>query len=186
MLKDDKISILCCRILVCPLYSRIPVKFLVNDNLHHVIQRGWKRTLSASERQNLGFHEGRHSQNIHDGKQDACRDDDENWRYLWVQRVVSLAVVKYPSIFLTVLDRSRKWKLKLKEWEFDKKLTEKTMKILVAKAEKRAREGKETVFYHGGSQIASKKIERFKRQKLTTGWREASPTAGRCLVSTID
>lgn len=72
----------------------------------------------------------------------------------------------------------RKWKLKLKEWEFEKNLTEKTMKILVAKEKKRAREGKETVFYHHGSQITSKRIETFKRQKITNESEEASPSAG--------
>jgi len=52
---------------------------------------------------------------------------------------------------------SRKWKDKLKEWKFDKyliqNLTETEKGILVAKAAKRKLEGKDTVFYYGGTHI---------------------------------
>ncbi len=40
------------------------------------------------------------------------------------------------------------------------------MSIIVAKAEKRGREeGKETVFFHGQSEITRERIEQFKRRK---------------------
>ncbi|KAE9382026.1 hypothetical protein N431DRAFT_322170, partial [Stipitochalara longipes BDJ] len=60
----------------------------------------------------------------------------------------------------------RKWKEKLKEWNFDKNISASDMSIIVSKAEKRAREeGKETAFFHGGAQITRERIEQFKRRK---------------------
>jgi hypothetical protein len=42
------------------------------------------------------------------------------------------------------------------------------MMFVVAKANGRAgEEGKDTVFLHGGSQITSEKIEKFKRRKIS-------------------
>jgi hypothetical protein len=68
--------------------------------------------------------------------------------------------------------------MKLKEWGFDKHLTEKETKIVVAKAEKRARdEGKDTVFYHNGRLIPPTKIENFKRRKTVKESDVASPSA---------
>jgi UDP-2,3-diacylglucosamine pyrophosphatase LpxH len=56
----------------------------------------------------------------------------------------------------------------LKEWNFDKKISARDMSILVAKAEKRVREdGKDTIFFHGGSQITKERIDQFKRRKTT-------------------
>lgn len=53
----------------------------------------------------------------------------------------------------------RKWKLKLKEWGFEKYLSSAAMKILVAKAERRAVvEHKDTVFFHGKTQITPERI----------------------------
>lgn len=67
----------------------------------------------------------------------------------------------------------RKWKSKLKEWDFDKNLTKAEMKIAVAKAEKRAREdGKETVFFHRGEMIPPARVSKWKRKIMTT---ESSP-----------
>ena len=52
----------------------------------------------------------------------------------------------YPSTTDFYLSE-RKWKEKLKEWKFDKKISTTDMRIVVAKAEKRARnEGKDTTF----------------------------------------
>jgi hypothetical protein len=53
------------------------------------------------------------------------------------------------------------------------------MQILVAKAEKRARDdGKATVFLHGGSEVKPEKFEHFKRRKTTQMMEAASPSAG--------
>jgi hypothetical protein len=69
--------------------------------------------------------------------------------------------------------------MKLKEWEFDKHLTEQEMKIVVAKGKKRAMEdGKDTVFLHNGSLIPPTKIENFKRRKCVRVSSLASPSAG--------
>jgi hypothetical protein len=67
------------------------------------------------------------------------------------------------------------------------------MQILVAKAEKRARdEGKETVFLHGGSEIGPERFDHFKRRKTTQAMEAASPSAGmlnllpECVVQKTD
>ncbi|KAF8853928.1 hypothetical protein BDZ45DRAFT_748090 [Acephala macrosclerotiorum] len=72
----------------------------------------------------------------------------------------------------------RKWKDKLKQWNFEKNLSEKDTKILVAKAEKRAREeGKETEFLHHGVVIPPAKINNFKRRKTMDESGGMSPSA---------
>jgi hypothetical protein len=59
----------------------------------------------------------------------------------------------------------RKYKMKIKEWKFDKYLRANDMKFIVAKATKRAREdGNETTFCYGGQQISSERIENFKKR----------------------
>jgi len=65
----------------------------------------------------------------------------------------------------------RKWKLKLKEWGFEKYLSSTAMKILIAKAERRALvEKKDTVFFHGKKEITPERIELFKmRRSFTEG-----------------
>ena len=46
----------------------------------------------------------------------------------------------------------RKWKEKMKEWEFDKNIPAKEMGFMAAKARKRElEEGKETVYYRNGT-----------------------------------
>lgn len=50
---------------------------------------------------------------------------------------------------MLILDSLRTWKMKLKEWGYEKHLSEESMKILVAKAEIRSQEhGKATEFIH--------------------------------------
>jgi hypothetical protein len=59
----------------------------------------------------------------------------------------------------------RKYKMKLKEWKFDKNLPSKNMRIVLAKASKRAaEEDKETVFYSSGQEINADRIENFKKR----------------------
>lgn len=61
------------------------------------------------------------------------------------------------------------------------------MGIVVAKAEKRAREeGKETIFFHGEAQITPERIEQFKRRKTTQRLEPMSPGAGTCTISEAD
>ena len=73
----------------------------------------------------------------------------------------------------------RKWKGKLKEWRFEKNLSASDMSIIVAKSEKRVREeGKDTVFFHGQSEITQERIEQFKRRKTTKAVGEVFSRAG--------
>ncbi|KUJ15238.1 uncharacterized protein LY89DRAFT_670738 [Mollisia scopiformis] len=61
----------------------------------------------------------------------------------------------------------RKWKLKLDEWKFNKNIRTDEMLFVLAKGEKRAKhDGKDTVFFHGGSRIKRQKIEKFKRKSV--------------------
>lgn len=55
----------------------------------------------------------------------------------------------------------------MKEWGYDKNLSAPEMQILVAKAEKRAREeDKDTVFFLGEQRISVERIENFKKRKV--------------------
>jgi len=74
----------------------------------------------------------------------------------------------------------RKWKMKLKEWKFEKYLSDQDKMIIIAKAEKRARDGKDTVFYHGDTEITTERIENFKRRKVSKETDVEYPTAGKC------
>ncbi|KAK0108121.1 hypothetical protein ONS95_002944 [Cadophora gregata] len=72
----------------------------------------------------------------------------------------------------------RKWKMKFKEWGYEKRLTECNMKIVAAKAERRAYEdGKKTEFFHNGIFIQPSRIENFKRRKTFKNSEGASPSA---------
>ncbi len=76
----------------------------------------------------------------------------------------------------------RKWKAKLKEWGFEKHLSEGDMKIVVAKMDKRRREtGKDTMVFHNGVQVPAEKITNFKRRKVVRESDPASPGACRSL-----
>lgn len=54
----------------------------------------------------------------------------------------------------------------MKEWGFEKNVPWHDMGFMVAKAEKRKAEGKDTIFYRGGLQVDENKIEMFKRRRL--------------------
>ena len=61
----------------------------------------------------------------------------------------------------------RKWKEKLKKWEFDKYIPAKEMTFMASKARKRQLdEGKETVFRRNGVTVDQTKVENFKKQKV--------------------
>lgn len=77
----------------------------------------------------------------------------------------------------------RKWKDKLKEWNYDKYLSKDEMKFIVTKQEKRKAEGKETIFVRGGQEISSDRIEGFKRRKVNEVENDASPDAGMSVAS---
>jgi hypothetical protein len=68
--------------------------------------------------------------------------------------------------------------MKLKEWDFDKYLSDWDKRIIVAKAEKRALEGKNTIFFHGESEITAERIQNFKRRKSAREAEAISPSAG--------
>jgi hypothetical protein len=74
----------------------------------------------------------------------------------------------------------RKYKMKLKEWNFDKHLPATNMGIILAKDTMRAtEEGKETVFFNGGQEINAERIENFKKRMNSNGVGIASPSAGK-------
>jgi len=74
----------------------------------------------------------------------------------------------------------RKWKGKLKEWRFDKNISASDLGIILLKAEKRAREGKETVFFHGETLITGERIEQFKRRRTVKESGIVYPNASTC------
>ncbi len=83
---------------------------------------------------------------------------------------------------LTLKYSERKWKDKVKEWNFDKNISARDMSIVVAKVGKRVRdEGKDTVILHREAQISRERIEQFKRRKITKDGMPVSPSAGTCL-----
>jgi hypothetical protein len=69
----------------------------------------------------------------------------------------------------------------LKEWKFEKYLTDKEKNIIVAKAEKRQREGKETAVFHRDRQVSPGKLENFKKRKGVNVVEVVSPSAGKIL-----
>ena len=57
--------------------------------------------------------------------------------------------------------------MKLKEWNFEKNFKKSQMDVLVAKAAKRSTDDdKDTVFYHGRTEISSQKVQNFKKRRL--------------------
>jgi hypothetical protein len=69
--------------------------------------------------------------------------------------------------FLKEFYSLRKWKMKLKEWNFEKNLKKSQMDVLVAKAAKRSRdENKDTIFYYGSTEISNQKIRNFKKRRM--------------------
>ena len=79
---------------------------------------------------------------------------------------------------LTLVCSERKWKMKLKEWSFEKYLPAADLNIMIVKAEKRRREeGKETAFFHGNVQIKPEKFENFKKRKAAKDIDAESPNA---------
>jgi hypothetical protein len=75
--------------------------------------------------------------------------------------------------------------MKLKEWRFEKYLSDMDMKIIVAKADKRVREQKKTVFFHHSNRLAVEKIENFKKRRVVKESIAASPSAGLFLGSQL-
>ncbi|KUJ17970.1 uncharacterized protein LY89DRAFT_34227 [Mollisia scopiformis] len=81
----------------------------------------------------------------------------------------------------------RKWKMQMKEWNFDKNMSKHDMAILVAKAEKRARDAdKDTIFYNRGKEISSEKFLHFKKRRITEQIEVASSSAATPIDITYD
>jgi hypothetical protein len=66
----------------------------------------------------------------------------------------------------------------MKEWRFEKYLSEMDMKIIVAKANKRAREQKKTVFFHHSRRLAAEGNENFKKRRAAKESIAACQSAG--------
>ncbi|PMD60667.1 uncharacterized protein K444DRAFT_387287, partial [Hyaloscypha bicolor E] len=109
--------------------------------------------------------------------------NDEKWKSLKdeIYRIYMIEDNTLQNTMSTIFEQhgfeasERKWKDKLKEWNFDKNISSRDMSIVVAKSDKRARDnGKETVFFHGETQITRQRIEQFKRRKI---WKAAEPVS---------
>ena len=72
---------------------------------------------------------------------------------------ISISIHKKANIKSSV----RRWKDKLKEWGCIKNMA--ADEWIVAKGTKRAREGKDTAFFHIGIEVTTQRIENFKRRK---------------------
>jgi hypothetical protein len=76
--------------------------------------------------------------------------------------------------------------MKFKEWNFDKYFRATDMKIIVSKDDKRASEGKETIFYSSGQEINAERIENFKKRIKLDGIEMPSPSAGKMYHILVD
>lgn len=75
--------------------------------------------------------------------------------------------------------RPRKFKMKLKEWGYEKYLTKLDKKNMIAKAEQRSTEGKATVFYHNGVRVTNERVDNFKRRRVANEEPIPASTAGK-------
>jgi len=82
------------------------------------------------------------------------------------------------EINLMICFSLRTWKTKVKEWGFLKNLNAQEMQIVIAKKEKRRREGKETVIMLRDQEITNQRIEAFKKRKLDSADKTALESAG--------
>ncbi|KUJ17346.1 uncharacterized protein LY89DRAFT_51488 [Mollisia scopiformis] len=65
----------------------------------------------------------------------------------------------------------RKWKMRLKEWNFEKNIPSKEMGFMVEKAEKRKREeGKETKFMRNGFQVPLQRLDYSRNGEQMIPW----------------
>jgi hypothetical protein len=62
----------------------------------------------------------------------------------------------------------RNWKNKLQEWGFNKNLPIQDMQWVAGMRGKRAREGKDTTFFYGQTQITNERIDTFVSKKRKT------------------
>jgi hypothetical protein len=73
----------------------------------------------------------------------------------------------------------RTWKAKLKEWKFEKYLTDKQKNIIVAKVGKRRRVGKEITVFNQDLQIIPGTVAKTNRRKGEVVVEVVSPSAGK-------
>jgi endogenous inhibitor of DNA gyrase (YacG/DUF329 family) len=82
----------------------------------------------------------------------------------------------------------RCWKIKMKEWKFEKNIPAREMSFMASKAIKRELEAeKETVFYRHGVLVDGSKVDQFKRQKLNMVMEkmDGQPMPGELDVETV-
>ena len=82
------------------------------------------------------------------------------------------------EINLMICVSLRTWKTKVKEWGFFKNLNAQEMQIVIAKKEKRLREGKETVIMLRDQEITTQRMSAFKKRKLNNDDPTALESAG--------
>jgi hypothetical protein len=76
---------------------------------------------------------------------------------------------------------TRTWKTKLKEWKFEKYLTDKEKNIIAAEAKKRRREGEETTGFDHSLQTIPGRLANYKRRNVEDGAEAVSLSAGKTL-----
>ena len=120
---------------------------------------------------------------VYDGEKHASANDAQDRASSQLQGIVNLTPIFLHWIqYLIRLLSPRKWKAKLKEWSFEKHLSENEMKIVVAKVDNRKRAGKDTAVFHNGLQMPAEKIDNFKRRKIIKESGPASPSARKTLL----
>ncbi|PVH83905.1 hypothetical protein DL98DRAFT_569297 [Cadophora sp. DSE1049] len=102
--------------------------------------------------------------------------NDEIWdmykeeiRQMYVDRDMTLrSTVQSIETHYGFKASKRKWKMKIKEWNFEKNLPANEMSYITAKADKRkAEDDKDTIFVRGTIKILPERIRNFKKRKLT-------------------
>ncbi|KAE8453845.1 hypothetical protein EG329_007621 [Mollisiaceae sp. DMI_Dod_QoI] len=139
----------------------------------------------------MGVVQRRHIPHLYGRRQHVVRDNVNDRANAPLQAIVS----EHPGyekqnnalLMLTSSVNPRKWKEKLKEWNFEKNLSKNEMKIVIAKAERRTtEEGKDTVFFHHGNMIPPAKVSAWKRRVTSISSSPFNPYASEYPSSIID
>jgi hypothetical protein len=95
-----------------------------------------------------------------------------------------LTIAPNLSTYASILTKisMRKWKAKLKDWEFEKYSKAEDMAFMASKMQSRQAEGKDTNFFVGGKQIPKEKMETFMKRKKGVAENILSPTTGKICI----
>src|SRR5271155_3586558 len=92
-------------------------------------------------------------------------------------------LMRDPPDVLRYFDSKRKFKEKIKVWNFQKYIPKATMKIIIAKSNKRmVEDDKATRVRVGGMQIEPERLETFKKRKFVKEGSPVSASAGELTI----